>query len=277
MRDGSDLCLWRESDLAESLPQSGAEDSPDIPGTIFPDVDLDVPKVYRYHSEGYDDFGWGCVYRNAQTMLRALKREVPALPDLTRAVGSGDEWLLTPGKACSWIEPHDIAEYFRRFVPECGDLRLVNVATRDGARLQNARACRVGTTHVYELLPRPSGLEQGSQDALRAAMRIRSIVVGHLARTRTLVLIDDSINSYLVAGFRSAGRAGAEYRVLDPHYGMRYGSRGPGVKFDPQAGPDQFGCDSSKDQWVPAEWLEEGRGALNGYTPGPMWLMLLVG
>eukprot|EP00404_Azadinium_spinosum_P006066 CAMPEP_0180439696 /NCGR_PEP_ID=MMETSP1036_2-20121128/12722_1 /TAXON_ID=632150 /ORGANISM="Azadinium spinosum, Strain 3D9" /LENGTH=224 /DNA_ID=CAMNT_0022445845 /DNA_START=1 /DNA_END=672 /DNA_ORIENTATION=- len=125
-----------------------------------PDVNLIIPEVYRYHSDGvWDDLGWGCVYRNTQTILRAMGKPVPALPDLTKAMGNGDAWAHTPGLGCHWVEPHDVAEYLRLHIKDCPDMRLVTVATRDGATLNEVKTCVVGTQHVYEVKGREPSLK----------------------------------------------------------------------------------------------------------------------
>lgn len=112
---------------------------------------------------------------------------------------------------------------------------------------------------------------------LLQCLEVRTLIVGHLRHARTPILLDDSVNAYLVVGFRVTEEGEAQYRVLDPHYGMRYAQRGEHQTFDPALGPDQYGADTAKDQWVCADWVEQASGCLNGYTPKPMWMALLIG
>merc|ERR1719150_1987794 len=108
----------------------------------------------------------------------------------------------------------------RRFVDRCPSMRLMNIVTRECRPPKEIRTCKVGTPYTYELL------ERGST-------HVRALIIGHLMRTRLPVLLDDTLNSYLVAGFRMSEKHGAMYRILDPHYGLRYAARAPHERFDP--------------------------------------------
>ena len=54
--------------------------------TIFNDFDHCQPST----TDGEDDYGWGCVYRNAQTQLAALGETVPSLIELAGLMGTGE-------------------------------------------------------------------------------------------------------------------------------------------------------------------------------------------
>jgi len=228
---------------------------------------------------------------------------VPMLPELTFAMGAGSSWVQ-PDKQdgeedaddgeekkpsewfveCAVPEPHDVADYLRRYFSTCGPLRLLIFQTREGATLLDTRTSLLGKESTYEIWPRePGTYEIGSLEAAAEAMRFRELIAGHLLNAQKPVLIDDSVNSYLVVGYREFDPDGpneespVQYRILDAQYGVRYAVRKYNFIFDPEKGPDQLGTDIAKDQWVPAEWLEEGRGCHNMYIPGPMWMVLLIG
>lgn len=282
----------------------------------------DGPNVFRWHwtqnwyrdEPCHNDWGWGSTYRHVQTILSLLFRrrtpkhvlttDVPSLPEITLAMGAGNAWVPPPAvegeqaeddedeaaekreffRECAVAEPHDVAEYFRAHHPEiCGATRLLTFQTREGATLLSNRTSLLETEHTYEIWDRPPGTyEIGSPEAVAEAQRIRELLACHLERTEMPILIDDSVNSYLITGYREMDPDGpfeecpVQYRIIDAQYGLRYALRRHDFIFDPENGQDQLGVDKPKDQWINAEWVEEGRGLLNGYIAGPMWMVLLM-
>ena len=71
-------------------------------------LDVDPEKIYKYGSQGEKDYGWGCVYRNVQT-IRALKDlDVPSIAEMQSTIG-----IDPNGKGRElWIEPIDTKRYF---------------------------------------------------------------------------------------------------------------------------------------------------------------------
>lgn len=228
---------------------------------------------------------------------------IPILPELTFAMGAGNAWVppeeesdeekneseAEPGDRffeCAVAEPHDIKDYLSaNFSTVCGTMRLVTFQTRESTTpLLSKRTSLLGKESTYEIWQRaPGTFEIGSPEAKAESMRLRELFATHLHTTGKPILIDDSVNSYLVVGYREFDPNGpweecpVQYRILDAQYGLRYAVRKYNFVFDPEKGPHQLGDDEHKDQWVAAEWLEEGRGLLNSYVAGPMWMALFIG
>lgn len=239
-----------------------------------------------------------------QTLLTI--KEVPSLSELTVTLGAGnmpvaygqrrrlsvedrmkeEAELIAQGPEpifdiCA-VEPHDVADYLDAHFPSyCGPLKLVMFQTRAEVKMVDTRTSLLGKVSTYEIWQRdPGSYEIGSPEITIETKRWRAFLVDHLQRTRKPVLIDDGVCSYIVAGYRELDPEEDEhpkqYRVLDALYGSRYALRGPIRKFKPDE-PNQYGNDVQKDCWVPAEWVEEGRGIHNIYVPGPMWMVLFIG
>ena len=41
-------------------------------------------KIYYYNCDGFDDRGWGCVYRCLQTLLENIDMKVPTILEIMR-------------------------------------------------------------------------------------------------------------------------------------------------------------------------------------------------
>ena len=62
------------------------------------------PHFYSYGAQGYDDRGWGCVFRSFQNVMCATGRHVPTMPQLLHATG------LRAGR---WAEPANFVHVCR--------------------------------------------------------------------------------------------------------------------------------------------------------------------
>lgn len=245
---------------------------------------------------------------------------IPTLPELTLAMGGGNAWVPReeeeeeppldakaaaaaaraakakkedepePGpkekfEECAVVEPHDIRDYLNEHYAEVtGPMRLITWQTRECARLFSNRTSLLGKESTYEVWQRPPGTyDIGSPECIAQCMRLRALIATHLFEAAKPILIDDSVNSYLIVGYREFDPFGpneeapVQYRIIDAQYGLRYAIRRYDFIFDPEKGHDQLGTDVAKDQWVPAEWVEEGRDILNKYVPGPTWMALFIG
>jgi len=79
-------------------------------------------KVYHYECDGIDDCGWGCVYRNIQTVISAINyfnnesnKSVPSITDMTLFFGKP---LIITKKISMWIEPHQAYIYLTNYFKE---------------------------------------------------------------------------------------------------------------------------------------------------------------
>ena len=77
-------------------------------------------KLYHYGMEDYDDIGFGCSYRNIQTILSAYKKyydnniTIPNIRELLNYFNK--DYLNIVNKKDLWIEPYHISNYlFQNF------------------------------------------------------------------------------------------------------------------------------------------------------------------
>jgi hypothetical protein len=135
--------------------------------------------MYQYGDEGFDDRGFGCVYRNIQTIIAAVTEDpskVPYIHTLLTAIkGNGVMELDTRDR---WIEPVAAAEYLRD---------------------------EWSITGTNMLIPTDVGPHIMSTDGVAYIGSIYSpgeatlFINEHFKRSCVPVLIDDGIMSYLIA------------------------------------------------------------------------------
>lgn len=141
--------------------------------------------LFYYGCDGFNDHGWGCVYRCLQSLLSRRGHAVPSLPVMMQQLGIA----LTPLRPRSmWIEPLDA----KAFVPERTQLVIF---TRNES-LAAEQMIRTTMQDADLVLRDGNAWEQH----LRAAL------------LRGPVLVDNSVCSYLVLETALGG-----YVVMDPH------------------------------------------------------------
>ena len=73
-----------------------------------PNMNIDQRHIYHYGSQGIRDEGWGCVYRNIQTMRAMNNMTIPTISTMQADIGIDPRGQ---GRAL-WIEPVDARRYF---------------------------------------------------------------------------------------------------------------------------------------------------------------------
>ncbi len=145
---------------------------------------IDTQKIYRYGSQGFDDYGWGCVYRNVQTLLALSDLPVPSIPEMQTQLGI-DPTLF--GRNL-WIEPVDV----RQYLPWRVSLALYT-------KLANAE---------------PHMLRTKTKDfdhTFRDEEETESFLLSRL-KENTNILIDDTVYSYILIAITDG-----TYVYIDPH------------------------------------------------------------
>ena len=216
--------------------------------------------MYRYHSDGLNDFSWGCVYRNFQTVLLELCISVPSLRQCLRRMVSADKAdmdynALIGSKRHLWIEPHDLAMCIRtHYAAHKLRIKLLLFDTKPNAKAQSEqsmqRATRKKQTVKYDRL-------------VSDAAEMRVMIVQHLRAHSVPIIMDDGEYSYLLLAIHvDDGRV--SYLVGDPHYGMMYGARDPTTKWselgrhsDEEHNVFQYGLDYGKMQWKEGKFVEQ--------------------
>ena len=147
-------------------------------------LDVDTDKIYKYGSQNYSDYGWGCVYRNIQSMRAFNNLPVPTIPEMQQTIGidpSGTGQQL-------WIEPVDARQYF----PWETSFALYNNTTDPESHLLRTKLDDFDT-----ILTDKSSADKFLHDCFSKNRR---------------VLLDDSLASYILTGI-----VDDTYVYIDPH------------------------------------------------------------
>lgn len=77
--------------------------------------------IYHYCIDNFNDIGFGCSYRNIQTILSSYKKhyknniEIPNIRDILNYFNSDYQEKIIKGKITDlWIEPFQISEYLKK-------------------------------------------------------------------------------------------------------------------------------------------------------------------
>ena len=231
---------------------------------------VSVKYMYRYHSDGENDFSWGCVYRNFQTLLFQLNIKVPTLRECLKDLISPDKAKLNyndliGSKKHLWIEPHDLLKYIQSNYSQYKlYIQLIIYQTKRNMEKQT------------NLIKQTKKNEEVKYDkCITNTKDIRQIIYQHFKRHKLPIIIDDGEYSYiLLAIYCGNNDDNYFYLIGDPHYGMLYGKRD--VKKDwNKLGQDSnennnvfhYGPDYGKMQWKKGEFLE---------NRNKTWMMLFV-
>ncbi len=71
-------------------------------------------KTYHYGDNNIDDSGWGCSYRNTQTIISCYKKyydDTIIVPCISQILSFFKKDIMTKNKRDLWIEPYHIGEY----------------------------------------------------------------------------------------------------------------------------------------------------------------------
>ena len=147
-------------------------------------LDVNPNDIYHYGSQGINDHGWGCVYRNIQTIRKLSGMSVPSIEDIQTASG------IDPALSGSdlWIEPKQAIP----FLPGYNTLNLYRAVTDVSPYL--LRTSMTDFNHVFQT---PAETE--------------SFLLKSLGNNKR-VLLDDSIQSYILTGI-----VDDTFVFIDPH------------------------------------------------------------
>lgn len=152
---------------------------------------------YHYGIDGFPDDGWGCVYRNLQTVIGALGWPVPTMPTLLQYFGKQELFARGVRGSDIWIEPPDAARFLRTYADD--------VDVEEWLYLRRPEHARRMLRYTPE---NPYGAARTTDDP----RRMHRILAKHFAAGGAPVIIDDGISSYALAGVDGDG-----YAILDPH------------------------------------------------------------
>eukprot|EP00494_Astrolonche_serrata_P025063 UN25324 len=152
-----------------------------------------INKVYRYHDGGFDDFNWGCVHRNVQTLLEHVSGKETSFVECVQ--GAGITW--EPGAAIKkrsdlWIEPHDAATYMEKMVPSQSRLVYFNISPKETKVGPITKTLRTGAPRDYKTVWN-----------VKTDTKIMHDTIIKQLEKNLPILIDDSFSSYLILGINT--------------------------------------------------------------------------
>lgn len=148
-------------------------------------INVDSTDIYRYGSQGVNDHGWGCTYRNVQTLRKLKGLSVPTLSEIQTQVGIDPRGRGTE----LWIEPIDA----KQFLPSYNELVLYKTVEDVTPHLLR--------TSVEDF----NAVYRNANDA-------EAYLMSCLNNKQQRVLLDDSIRSFILTGI-----VDDTYILIDPH------------------------------------------------------------
>ena len=140
---------------------------------------------YQYGDDDVNDRGWGCVWRNLQTLLHHHRVfAVPTIHEIMARLGV----RRSDRHRDMWIEPLQCKQYLARYhgIPA----RLVGLNVQPGRLLRTRMGDFDATTTD------PATMDRWIRNS-----------------TLPCIIVDDAVSSYCIVGFDSDG----DYVVADPH------------------------------------------------------------
>lgn len=154
-------------------------------------------KTYYYGSGGVMDHGWGCSYRNAQTVAAAMGKAVPSMKDL---LGVFDLQKVAPGRK-RWIEPLQVGVLLRKLC----DIHSTHVVYARNS-LKDFEIRRMLRSKVRNYRPNDRIEADGARFVARLERHFRES--GGLP-----AVIDDGFYSYVLLPHSDDGA----FTLVDPH------------------------------------------------------------
>ena len=156
--------------------------------------------LYQYGDEGYNDHGFGCVYRNIQSIVSCLSLKdpsvtVPNIREMIREI-KGPDFEKLPAVE-RWIEPIDACQYIKTKWGIDGE-NYMSIG-------YHGKPPVILTTNktIYEFST------YGSDEMI-------DLIKEHFRKSDVPVLIDDGTMSYLILGYSEN-----MLQISDPHTSER--------------------------------------------------------
>ena len=141
-------------------------------------------KTYHYKDQGINDCGWGCSYRNLQTILSCYKRyydETIIIPNIQDLVLYFNKDINSNHLNDLWIEPYDISLYLLDYNKEfIGTNYLYIVRDED----------------IRKMLKTDIMIYLDSNTIYYKFEEIYELMLRHFRKSKLPIIIDDGTYSY---------------------------------------------------------------------------------
>ena len=162
-------------------------------------------EIFYYTKNNFNDIGFGCSYRNIQTLISSIKKyqipsiHVPDIQELLKDIKPSYKEIIADGETKDlWIEPHDIAEYIKNHL-DMFSLKIVYFTSAyDSKKMLNER-----DLSKYDLFIRIQKFD-----------KLLDMLISHFKNSKLPVAIDNGTYSYLIAEIYDCRE---KFLLIDPH------------------------------------------------------------
>ena len=168
-------------------------------------------KLYHYNCNEVDDSGWGCVYRNVQTIISALnclmsiqKVNIPNIKDMLIYFGKE----IYGSGSSMWIEPY----HAEKFISDYLKIYQKDIITKQVLWLMNENS-------IIHIVQTPIEIYTAKNNEILSGNEIKkfSILIREYSLTKKIpVLLDNGTYSYLGISQINQNGITQDY-IIDPH------------------------------------------------------------
>lgn len=161
-----------------------------------------MQKYYHYGCQDFNDAGFGCTYRNLQTLMYWLNIPVPHITTLLEYFFKNYATIIENKQTRKlWIEPYDVGNYLKSMYDINGTNLLYIVRDTDiemmsrtdiSVYLDSTDSPRIYTNNTFS--------------------KLFEYLVGYFSKTSVPIIIDDGIFSYCLTGINETTIC-----IADPH------------------------------------------------------------
>jgi len=161
-------------------------------------------KAYRYGNQDFNDIGFGCSYRNIQTIISSYNHyydksiEVPHIKDLLKYYYENYENIIQMGNTRNlWIEPYQISKYLKDKLSIKPLNLLYMIDKNDTNNMINTNINDYKSFNIF------------TKDKF---IQLKDIIYEHFTKSKLPIVIDNGIYSYCI---HSMGHN--SIHIIDPH------------------------------------------------------------
>tara|TARA_Y100000589_G_C26994775_1_gene564151 strand:- start:129 stop:707 length:579 start_codon:yes stop_codon:yes gene_type:complete len=159
--------------------------------------------IYHYCIDDFNDVGFGCSYRNIQTILSAVKKyykndiSIPNVKSILKYFNNDYEKKIKQGKTQElWIEPYHISEYLKNYYKIKGQNILYLLEDQDISKILKTDIFIYLSDSIYH----KSNFN-----------KVLEIINEHFNKNKIPIVIDNGVYSYCLT------KINENFILIDPH------------------------------------------------------------